>query len=992
MINHLFKMKPLVMLIRRLATFTGTLSISCLAFMPATAESTEYSAIKVEKDDVVTLSDGDRIQVTGSVNNLCGICNKTSGTNSRLNLANDVTINVNGPVAGGIMLNGANAVLEANQLDVNVNGHYGIQVDARNAQLNLGHGSRIELKNNTLMANGIYLGNGSFLAADALTIITQGTGSGLYISDAGTRMDIGSDSLIQTQGAQATGIYIFGRDNDATGTPASLQANRLTIQTAGDLAYGMNIQTNSTVNLGRQTHIDTLGEGAIGIWDLGLLTADELHIKTAGGNGANALEVRKQGVATIGAGSSLYSEKSGALVANGEAAVINFSGNETQRNTVFSGGSYAASAQFDGAIVNLSYTDIGIQGSDTPAIGLWALGGGVIRGDNLAITGNSSAIGVHALTGSEIELTGKTVIRMASPLGMALSTQHNPGYHASRISLSGLIDIVGSVEAAGGIIDLAMAPGSQLTGGVARDGVNGGYLNIRMEQSQWNMPADSVVDNLTLHNSTVNFTAGEAASRLTVGNLAGNGTFALTTDIVARRSDKLVVTGSSAGSHYLQIRNRGDMQTTGQEVLTVVETQDGLANFALAPATGKVELGGYLYDLQRTGSDWQLAAAGTADTPDAAPPEEESPDTAPPDAAPPESVLPEPEPVPVPTPTPEPAPETEQEPAPTPDAPSEAEPEPTPVLKPAAPAQPEISSAADAGANFLNVNYLINIAETQTLLQRFGDLRQQNHLGDGWIRGIGGRFTDFASGKLSRFSLSYSGMQFGFDRQIAPETPVTLGVFMGVTNGKADYAAGRGDLKSSHAGLYISALAHNGLWLDGVVKYARMKNSFSVRDSQNAMVSGEGTSNSYSASLEGGKRFYLTHPEQGFYLEPQIQLSWSHQEGDRLRASNGLRIDLNGYDSLSGRASALAGWQRQQSGLQLNVYIKSGVVREFKGETDYRLNGSLERHSFKGNGWNNGLGVSARIAGQHVIYMEGDSLTGQQFNQRQFNVGYRFSF
>ncbi|GLR07694.1 outer membrane autotransporter barrel domain-containing protein [Mixta theicola] len=893
------------------------------------------------------LNDGDQITVTGSENNLCGICNGTGATNSTINLGNNVSINVNGPVAGGIMLKGNNSTLQANQLKVNVNGQYGIQVDAKDAQINLGSGSRIELNNNTLMANGIYLSNRSFLSADALTIITHGVGSGLYISDAGSRVDIGENSLIQTQGAQATGIYIFGRNNSASGVPASLKANRLTVTTAGDLAYGMNIQANAAVNLGRGSRIETLGEGAMGIWNLGVLTADELHIKTAGGNRANALEVRQQGVASIGAGSSLYSENSGALVASGDAATANFNGSETQRNQIFSGGSYAVSAQFDGARVNLSWSDIVIRSSNGLATGIWALGGGQVQGDNLAITGNSGTIGVYAMSDSEVDLTGKTEIRMASPLDMALGTQHNSGYRASRISLSGLIDIVGSVNAAGGKIALDMAAGSQLTGVTASDGVNGGYLNMKMDHSQWNMPGNSVVDHLTLNNSTVNFMAGEAGSRLTVGNLAGSGTFALMTDIMAGRSDRLVVTGSSTGSHYLQIRNRGDMQTTGQEVLTVVETQDGLARFTLSTTTEKVEMGGYLYGLQQTGANWQLAATGVADTP------------APPGPAP------EPEPEPAPDLTPEPAP---------------------------APTQPELTSTADAGANFLNSNYLINYAQMQTLMQRFGDLRQKNSTGNGWIRGISGRFNDFADSRLSRFSLSYSGMQFGVDKQIAPATPVTLGVFMGVTNGKSHYASGSGDQTSKHVGLYITALADNGLWLDGLVKYAQMKNSFNVRDSQGKTVVGYGATDNYSASLESGKRINLTSARQGFYLEPQLQLSWSRQNRDRLAASNGLRIDLDGYDSLLGRASAQLGYRMQQNGLRLNLYLKSGIVREFKGEAGYRLNGSPERHSFKGSWWHHGVGVSANIASQHVIYVEGDSSTGQQFNQRRFNAGYRFSF
>ena len=91
-------------------------------------------------------------------------------------------------------------------------------------------------------------------------------------------------------------------------------------------------------------------------------------------------------------------------------------------------------------------------------------------------------------------------------------------------------------------------------------------------------------------------------------------------------------------------------------------------------------------------------------------------------------------------------------------------------------------------------------------------------------------------------------------------------------------------------------------------------------------------------------------------------------------------------------APALLGYQITQEARQLNLYLKSGVVREFKGDTGYRLNGSPERHSFRGNGWNNGLGVSTQVAGQHLFYLEGDSTTGHQFNQRQFSAGYRFTF
>ena len=57
-----------------------------------------------------------------------------------------------------------------------------------------------------------------------------------------------------------------------------------------------------------------------------------------------------------------------------------------------------------------------------------------------------------------------------------------------------------------------------------------------------------------------------------------------------------------------------------------------------------------------------------------------------------------------------------------------------------------------------------------------------------------------------------------------------------------------------------------------------------------------------------------------------------------------------------------------------------------------RQNNSREKYSFKGNGWNNGVGVSAQYNKQHTFYLEADYTQGNLFDQKQVNGGYRFSF
>ncbi|WP_368900460.1 pertactin-like passenger domain-containing protein, partial [Mixta calida] len=617
----LYRLNPLSAFIQRRLAFTGALSLPLMLFTPFIVQATEYGSITVGKEATLQLSPGDSVTVAGSEKHLCGICNAAGASDSTLTLGDSVTINVDGPMARGIRLQGNNAQLQANQLRITANGINGIEADARNVSLNLGHASRIELTTNLGWGNGIALSRASTLEADALSIITHDLATGLYIYHAGSQADLGNNSYIQTNGNQASGIFISGMEYNGLNTPASLKANQLYIETAGNAAPGINIQPNSVVDLGKQSIITTQGEAAIGIWTLGELTAEALEVRTAGGELANAIRVNGQGVANIGPGSALYTEKSGALVAMGSTAAIHFNGSPTQRNTIVSGGTYAVSAQFAGANVNLSYADIHAISDTDGTIALWAFGGGNIMGDNLSIVGNTATTGAYAMSDSEIALTGKTVIRMASPLEIALGTEGSEEAGAGRITLNGQADIVGSVRATGGAIALDMASGSQLTGVAFSDSANGAILDMKMDQSRWSMVADSVVDSLTLNDSTVDFANDVVGTRLTVGELAGSGTFAMKTDIVALNSDKLVVTGSSAGNHTLLVRNRGDMRTTGQEVLTLVETPDGQANFALSPDRGRVELGGYLYDLRKAGGDWQLYAAGAVDDPAGADPE-----------------------------------------------------------------------------------------------------------------------------------------------------------------------------------------------------------------------------------------------------------------------------------------------------------------------------------------------------------------------------------
>ena len=299
-----------------------------------------------------------------------------------------------------------------------------------------------------------------------------------------------------------------------------------------------------------------------------------------------------------------------------------------------------------------------------------------------------------------------------------------------------------------------------------------------------------------------------------------------------------------------------------------------------------------------------------------------------------------------------------------------------------------ITSSAMASAGFLNANYLMNYVETQTLLKRLGDMRTSGKFGDVWLRGFTGKLDSFSGGKLSKFDMSYHGFQFGADKQLSENSPLVIGAFVGQTYGNPDYKNGDGSLRSFNTGIYATYLDNSGFYIDSVVKYDRQKNHFKVKDTANNRIQGTGHSNGLGLSMELGQKFKIND----FYIEPQTQFSYSHQNGNSINASNGLKVKLGNYNSLIGRASALLGYEFNSDENSINIYAKTGIVREFDGETYYKLNNHKESHSFKGNWWNNGVGINANFNQKHNIYLDLESSPGNKFDLLQVNGGYRYSF
>lgn len=307
------------------------------------------------------------------------------------------------------------------------------------------------------------------------------------------------------------------------------------------------------------------------------------------------------------------------------------------------------------------------------------------------------------------------------------------------------------------------------------------------------------------------------------------------------------------------------------------------------------------------------------------------------------------------------------------------------------------TTTADASTSFINTNYLLNYIDTQTLLQRIGELRHSNASqqdGDVWMRGFGGQLNSFGGQQLVGFDMTYAGTQIGIDKRIATSSgEAYIGVMGGMTHANPNYRGGDGTTKDYHFGLYGTFIADNGFYIDAVAKYTYMKNHFSVKDTAGNSVQGKGTSDGYSASLELGKRFHLNGTPQsgGYYFEPQAQITYGYQGGMSVNATNGVRATFSNYNYTIGRASGIFGYEIASNN-PVNIYFKTGYVREMHSSVSYKLNDQKQHYDFRGGWWDNGLGITAQINKKHNIYSELDYAKGSRFDQKQINVGYRYSF
>ena len=343
-------------------------------------------------------------------------------------------------------------------------------------------------------------------------------------------------------------------------------------------------------------------------------------------------------------------------------------------------------------------------------------------------------------------------------------------------------------------------------------------------------------------------------------------------------------------------------------------------------------------------------------------------------------VVPEPKPTPTPEPkpvtpvTPDPKPVTPVTPDPKPVTPVTPDPKPvtpvTPDPKPVTPVTPNpvVRGAYDTphmrgirSAVVGNINAWRTLADD---MYRPRVLQQGEPTGI-WSRIGGGKYSYSGSGIDT--ATDYTRIQGGYDAKISRGW--TVGGQVSYLRGSEDYVFdGSGKVKSFSVGAYGLKDLGKDQYVHVETQVGRVSNDFTARNEIGDPMSGDTKSNAYSIRVRYGKTLKY---DNGFYVEPQAQLNFTHFGGRNFTVDN-VSVNQSGVNSTSGKIGLELGKQFGNG----NLYTRFAAGHAFTGNaktafasgsvvklTEQDLKGTWTELAFGGRyGFNSNNSVFADVA------------------------------
>ena len=341
---------------------------------------------------------------------------------------------------------------------------------------------------------------------------------------------------------------------------------------------------------------------------------------------------------------------------------------------------------------------------------------------------------------------------------------------------------------------------------------------------------------------------------------------------------------------------------------------------------------------------------------------------------------PAPQPTPAPTPQPAPTPAPTPQPAPTP-APT---PQPTPAPAP----QPAQITAYDTPhMRGTRSAIMSNINGWRTLTNTYRPRALQQGATTGiWAHIGGGQYSYDAQGIDT--DTTYTRIQGGYDAKTG--SGWTVGGQVSYLRGHDDYVFnGSGKEKAFAVGAYGLKDLGRDQYIQLESQVGRVTNTFTARNEIGESLSGETKANAYTIGARYGKTVKL---QNGVYIEPQAQLSYTRFGGDSFNAG-AMHVDQAGVSSTAGGLGLEIG-KTFGAG---SIYTRVGVNHAFSGsvKTTYTSGSTVKstEQDLKGTWTDLAFGGRYGINANNSLYADiSTGLSGDYKAGWSVNAGFTHKF
>ncbi|MDU2702066.1 MAG: autotransporter outer membrane beta-barrel domain-containing protein [Veillonella sp.] len=363
-----------------------------------------------------------------------------------------------------------------------------------------------------------------------------------------------------------------------------------------------------------------------------------------------------------------------------------------------------------------------------------------------------------------------------------------------------------------------------------------------------------------------------------------------------------------------------------------------------------------------------------------------------PQPAPTPTPAPQPAPTPTPAPQPAPTPTPAPQPAPTPTPAPQPAPQPTPAPQPAPTPAPQPAPAQSTAYDTPHMRgarsaIMSNINGWRTLTNTYRPRALQQGATTGiWAHIGGGQYSYDAQGIDT--DTTYTRIQGGYDAKTG--SGWTVGGQVSYLRGHDDYVFnGSGKEKAFAVGAYGLKDLGRDQYIQLESQVGRVTNTFTARNEIGESLSGETKANAYTIGARYGKTVKL---QNGVYIEPQAQLSYTHFGGDSFNAGT-MHVDQAGVSSTAGGLGLEIG-KTFGAG---SIYTRLGVNHAFSGsvKTTYTSGSTVKstEQDFKGTWTDLAFGGRYGINANNSLYADiSTGLSGDYKAGWSVNAGFTHKF